>query len=121
MFIRYFFGRFRCFFSGLTSFLKTGQWISHVYMQAVIPRIIISNNKGFRVSSSYEHTADETVHPNGGLVYGKCIYCGKESKGFCHDFIKYTEGEEQLGIIEQDENGDYIFVEKETKDGNGSN
>lgn len=101
------FGSIRCFFSGLWSFITTGQWISHVYVQAVRPAIIISNARGFRVSDNYVHSAEETVHPNGGYIVGQCIYCGKVCKAWCHDFDEYTSRnkEEVLGYVEVSDEG----------------
>lgn len=112
LFFHYLFGRFRCFFSGLTSFLKMGEWVSHLYMQAVIPSIIISTDRGFRVSNSYEHKRGETVHPNGGLIIGKCIYCGKESKGWCHDYNKYVASGDEIGTFSVNDDGTVNFFEK---------
>lgn len=110
-------GSIKCFFRGLWSFITIGEWVSHLYIQAVRPAIIISTKTGFRVSDNYVHSAEETVHPNGGFIIGQCIYCGKVCKAWCHDFDEYTSRneEEVLGYAEISED-DIKFFDKDGKE-----
>lgn len=116
--VKRFFGSIKCFFRGLWSFITIGEWISHLYIQAVKPAIIISTPTGFRVSESYEHNRNETVHPNGGYIIGQCIYCGKICKAWCHDFDEYTSRntEEVLGYAEISKDGIKLIDKENTND-----
>lgn len=108
--VHYFFGKFRCFFLGLQTFLKKGFWVSHLYMQAVVPAIIIEDGKSWRVSDNYTHKPGEHVHPNAGYIIGTCVRCGKEIHEWCKDFDEYTKYD-CIGTIEKDDNGNYEFKE----------
>ena len=68
-----------CWLKAVPFWIKTGEWISHLYKEDSHERcIIISTDNTFRVSKDYIHNENETVHPNATLVRAKCVHCGKE-------------------------------------------
>lgn len=71
--------RLFCWIKAIPFFVKSGFWCPHIYGETTEePAIIISTENSFRISNSYEHQPNETVHKNAILMKSKCIYCGKE-------------------------------------------
>lgn len=99
------FGKIRCFFVGIHTLFRYGQWLPHVYMQSVVPEIIIASDRGFRVSTSFAHNAGERVYPNACLITGQCIYCGKREYSWHRDFEKYINGDGVMVIGTVDSDG----------------
>lgn len=82
-------GSIRCYAKAVLDLIVHGIWVPHVYNEGDYERcIIISTDRGFRVSKSYEHTAEETVHMDACLIRSKCIYCGKEDLSWMPDWTE---------------------------------
>lgn len=65
-----------CYIRAILRFIKIKEWCPHIYKQSIEPAIIISTPKTFRISNNYIHNANETVHPNAGLIKCTCKICG---------------------------------------------
>lgn len=71
--------RVLCWIKEIPFWVKIGVWSPHIYKEiSRKPVIIISTKDGFRVSDSYMHKDNETVHKDATLIVSKCKYCDKE-------------------------------------------
>lgn len=69
----------------IVDWFKCGVWVPHFYRDVESGQddvIIIANEKGYRISSTFDHSPDETVYPHCRLVKCECIYCGKTETGW---------------------------------------
>lgn len=70
---------FKCYVKAFIEFLQYGVFVPHTYKDdSTEIATIIATDNGFRVSNSWAHQPDETVHPNALLVTSKCKCCGKK-------------------------------------------
>lgn len=106
--------RIKCFLSSVAEFFKSGKWSRHTYLMAISKCIVVTNNStgAFRVSNGYAHSKDETVHTDGGVLYGTCLICGKTQYSWVHSFDDFIGGDSctVLGKYKV-ENGDIEAVE----------
>lgn len=71
--------RLRCWITAIPFWIKTGEWIPHLYREDSSEKcIIIASDTSFRVSKNYIHNENERVYPNATLIRAKCVHCGKE-------------------------------------------
>ena len=74
--------RIICWLKAIPFFMKTWEWIPHVYQEKYEKAIIVSTENSFRVATGYDHKPGETVHKNACLIRQKCKHCGCEKLGW---------------------------------------
>lgn len=76
--------KIKCFFNGVSSLVRCGEWIPHVYKtDSPIKTNIIATENSFRYSDSFQHNCNETVFPNCYLIKSECVNCGKVDYSWC--------------------------------------
>lgn len=71
-----------CYLKAIPFFLRTWEWVPHVYREEYEKATIISTDRSFRVSTGYEHSPGEKVYKNACLIRQRCKYCGHEKFGW---------------------------------------
>lgn len=84
-----------CWIKAIPLWLRTGDFVPHLYESTYEEAIIIATDKGFRVSDNYNHKPNETVYPHAILERCKCVYCGAEDNSWYND-KEYIERLERM-------------------------
>lgn len=79
--------RIKCFLTAVYYFLKNGVWVQHVYddYEILKDKIVIATDSSFRIADSYNHNINEVVYPHADVIKSRCVFCGKETVGWCGD------------------------------------
>ena len=75
-----------CWIKAIPLWLRTGEFVPHIYECCYEKAIIIATDNSFRVADNYQHTANETVYKDACLVRYKCIHCGHEDLAWYSNF-----------------------------------
>lgn len=81
--------RIICYLKAIPFYLRTGEFIPHVFKDTYERAIVITDGRTFRVSENLEHTAKEHVFPNGCLIRSRCKYCGAEDLSWYRDYDEW--------------------------------
>lgn len=82
-----------CWLKAIPLWLRTGEFVPHLYESTYEPGIVIATENGFRISDNYTHTPAEVVYKDACIERYKCIYCGHEEIGWYRSFSEKEEME----------------------------
>ena len=75
--------RMICCLKAIPLLLRSGIWCPHVFEEVERHKgIVIAGETSFRESNDLRHSNTERVYRDATIISSKCIYCGKEDKGW---------------------------------------